>query len=304
MKASTQLVGSIPTFSSIVGLEFGTNGQMYACTFNGHLYTVDPQTAQSNLVFTLPETFSGDLASFDATTLFATVTGPGGDHLIKIDPLLQTYVDLGEIASGNAFQALDFDGQGNLIALSQLGDFYRIPSFQTSAAGVLVSSTFEGALGGMTSVLGACPSIATYCTAGTTSLGCTATISGTGTPSASATSGFTVTVSGSEAQKQSILFYGIDNTGFTPLPWGTGGTSFLCVKPPTQRTPVQNSGGTLGQCNGTFAIDWNAYVSANPSALGAPFASGQPVYVQGWFRDPPSPKTTSLSNGLSFVVCP
>lgn len=150
---------------------------------------------------------------------------------------------------------------------------------------------------------GGCPALLNFCTAGTTSGGCAATISGSGTPSATAPSGFTISLSNAEPLKQGILFYGIDNNGFTPQPWGTG-TSFLCVKAPVQRMGVQNTGGTSGNCDGTLATDWNAFVAANPGTLGAPFAAGAQVYAQGWFRDPPSPKTTSLSNGLSFIVCP
>jgi hypothetical protein len=67
---------------------------------------------------------------------------------------------------------------------------------------------------------------------------------------------------------------------------------------------VQNTGGTIGSCSGTLSIDWNAFMAANPSALGNPLAAGQQVFAQGWFRDPPAVKTTSLSNGLSWVVCP
>jgi Tol biopolymer transport system component len=142
-----------------------------------------------------------------------------------------------------------------------------------------------------------------FCTAGTTTNGCVASISGTGTPSASSGAGFTIAVASVEGQKQGILFYGVDNSGFAPLPWGTS-SSFLCVKQPTQRTPPQNSGGALNACNGAFALDWNAFIAANPSALGQPFTAGQHVFAQAWFRDPPSPKTTHLSNALEFVVQP
>lgn len=148
-----------------------------------------------------------------------------------------------------------------------------------------------------------CPAITNFCTGGTTSTGCVASITGTGTPSATATSGFNITCNFVEPLKQGILFYGINNTGFTPSPWGTG-SSFLCIKAPTQRMGVQNTGGTLASCNGVLTTDFNAYRTANPSALGSPFAAGQHVFAQGWFRDPPAPKTTSLSNGLSFVLCP
>jgi hypothetical protein len=66
---------------------------------------------------------------------------------------------------------------------------------------------------------------------------------------------------------------------------------------------VQSSGGILFECNGTLSADWNAFRAAHPTALGAPFMPGQLVHAQAWFRDPSSPKTTSLSNALQFVVC-
>src|SRR5262249_52949251 len=122
------------------------------------------------------------------------------------------------------------------------------------------------------------------------------------TPSAAATSGFTLTASQVEGQRNGMIFYGIN--GRLALPWSSTSTSYLCVKSPTQRTFTQSSGGTLGQCNGQLAFDWNAFVSTSPGALGAPFAAGDVVDAQGWFRDPPSPKLSSLSNALEFVVCP
>jgi hypothetical protein len=150
---------------------------------------------------------------------------------------------------------------------------------------------------------GTCAGTSTYCTSGTTTNGCVPSIGGTGTPSASATSGFTIAVANVEGQKQGLFFYGLDNSGFTPQPWGPS-SSFLCVKPPTQRTGVQISGGTLNACDGALTIDWNAFRAANPTALGNPFSAGQVVYAQGWFRDPPSAKHTMLSNGLQFTVQP
>jgi hypothetical protein len=142
-----------------------------------------------------------------------------------------------------------------------------------------------------------------FCTAGTTTHGCVPSISSSGVASASNTSGFTISVSALEGQKQALLFYGIDNAGFTPSPWGAS-SSFLCVKSPKQRTGPHNSGGTVNACNGVLSLDWNAYIAAHPSALGAPFSAGQHVYAQAWLRDPPSPKTTMLSNALEFVVQP
>jgi hypothetical protein len=143
--------------------------------------------------------------------------------------------------------------------------------------------------------------VVTFCTSGTTTNGCVPSIAGTGVPSGSSGSGFTISVSSVEGVKQGLLFYGINNTGFTPVAWGPS-TSFLCVKSPTQRSFAQNTGGTVGQCNGSLTLDWNAFVAANPGVLGSPFSPGQHVFAQGWFRDPPSPKTTMLSNALDFTL--
>lgn len=141
-----------------------------------------------------------------------------------------------------------------------------------------------------------------YCTAGTTSHGCVPSILGSGHPSASAGSGFTITVQNVEGQQNGLIFYGLQ--GGQATPWSSASTSLLCVKPPTQRMTVQASGGTLGSCDGMLSTDWNAFVATHPGALGTPFSGAELVWAQGWFRDAASAKTTSLSDGLMFVVCP
>jgi hypothetical protein len=144
-----------------------------------------------------------------------------------------------------------------------------------------------------------------YCTAGTTTNGCLASMSATGTPSAAATSGFTLTCSQAEGLKQGIIFYG--NLGQAAVPWVNGlgqGNSFLCVKAPTQRTGAVTMGGTLNLCDGSMSVDFLAYCAANPGAIGNPLAAGQTFNSQAWFRDPPSPKTTNLSDGLQWTMVP
>ena len=152
-------------------------------------------------------------------------------------------------------------------------------------------------MGAVTYSASYCPPTTTYCTAGTTTNGCNATMGATGTASVSAPSGFAVTASGVEGQKLGLLFWGLAPGA---KPWG-GGTSFRCVSSPLQRTTAQNSGGTSGACDGVLALDFNTWMQTHPGK--APPA-GDFVYMQAWFRDPPAPKTTSLSDGLRFAVCP
>jgi hypothetical protein len=141
-----------------------------------------------------------------------------------------------------------------------------------------------------------------YCTAGTTSNGCNATMAASGSPSVAATSGFTLSASNVEGDKQGLIFYSVSGRASTV--WAAGSTSFLCVKTPTQRTGAQSAGGTPGACDGAFSVDWLAFLAANPTAEGAPFSAGTTVNAQAWFRDPPAPKTTNLSDGLEFVTLP
>ena len=145
-----------------------------------------------------------------------------------------------------------------------------------------------------------CPPVS-FCTAGVTTNGCQAQISANGTPSASATSGFVLQTLQVEGAKAGLIFYGL--SGRQAVPWGSG-TSFLCLRAPTQRMNFQQVGGTAGLCNGVLSTDWNAWRATHPTTLGASLAVGQAVQAQGWFRDPPAPKVTSLSNALEFYVCP
>jgi hypothetical protein len=301
--AGATLVGPVQTFAGLVGLDFAPNGQLWAVNYTGGVMKLDTATAGSIQVFSLPVNFSGDIALASNTIAYAAIDGANGSDLARVDLQFASYTNLGTIAPGNGIWGLDFDGSGNLIAITVSGDLYSIPNYTTSGTGVFLASTNQGGLGGLASADGGCPSIGAYCTAGVTTSGCTAMMTASGTPSASATSGFTLSMFNAEPQKQGILFYGINNSGFTPLPWGAS-SSFICVKSPTQRMTVQNTGGSLGQCNGTMSTDWNAFRASTPGALGTPFASGQNVYAQGWFRDPPSPKTTNLSNAVRFTVCP
>jgi len=143
-----------------------------------------------------------------------------------------------------------------------------------------------------------------YCTAGTTSHGCSASISANANPSVSFANACSVTVTNVEGQKTGILFYNADNSGFTPSAWGSGSTSWECVGSPSQRTPIQSSGGTSNACDGSYVLDWNAYQTAHPLALGNPWSLGDHVYVQAWFRDPPAAKGTNLSNALELTYQP
>jgi len=173
-------------------------------------------------------------------------------------------------------------------------------------SGLFVGGSTLGSLGGPNAggldvVLGRYDAAGeTYCTAGTTANGCTAQVSSSGTPSRSASAGFLVDVNTVEGDKDGMFFFSAN--GRQANPWGNG-TSYQCVVPPVQRTPLQVGTGTPGACDGYFQVDFNAWMAANPTK--APQAGGE-ANMQCWFRDPlnTSNQTTSMSNALEFFVNP
>jgi formylglycine-generating enzyme required for sulfatase activity len=143
----------------------------------------------------------------------------------------------------------------------------------------------------------------TYCTAGISTNFCVPQISANVQPNTANSAGCVITTSGLPSQRQGVVFYGVDNFGFTPTPWGVGGSSYLCVKAPIRRMVGSlNSGGTAGSCDGAYVIDWDAFQSANPAALGNPWVLGDKAFVQSWYRDPLAVKTSNLSNALELTL--
>jgi subtilisin-like proprotein convertase family protein len=148
------------------------------------------------------------------------------------------------------------------------------------------------------------PGPVTYCPPrGPTAGGCLPQISATGNPDVAHSNTCIVDVTSLDGQRAGIIFYGLTANN---LSWCAGGVgnSRLCVKSPLVRTPVQNTGGTLGGCDGSMSLDWNAFQLANPGALGNPWSAGSDAFLQGWFRSPMDCKTTFLSEALKLTHQP
>jgi hypothetical protein len=239
----------------------------------GGLYKLDP--ANGNIVTTLPAPSQG-LSGISYVAGVLVITDYQTDLVYRVDPL-----------TGNVLSSCPSpDSHPWGIEVTASGS--------TWLAGANTSQLYEVDTGLV--------SISTYCTAGTSTNGCVPAIGYSGSPSVSASSGFTLTVANVPGQKAGIFFYGIN--GQVAFPWATGSTSWFCVKSPTQRMSVQASGGTLNSCTGALAEDWLAFVAANPTALGQPFAAGNVVNAQGWYRDPAAPKTTNTTDALEFALVP
>ena len=146
------------------------------------------------------------------------------------------------------------------------------------------------------------PKPSSYCTGGTTTNGCVALMFATNNPSVTFANACTLATYHVESQKFGLLFYSISGPAATP--WGFGSPSYLCMVTPTQRSPAHFSGGSVNDCDGALAINWNAYQIANPTSLGNPWLAGNKADAQAWFRDPPAPRTTNLSNGIEMTYVP
>ena len=185
---------------------------------------------------------------------------------------------------------------GSVYALTVFDDGSGLPALHAAGA-------FHSAIDSGDSFLAkwGCPVTSAgtvYCTAGTTTNGCVPAIAAMGDASASAGSGFTISVGSVEGHKAGRLFFSL--SGAKSAPWGSG-SSTQCIQGPVKRMSLLNSGGTTGACDGVLSEDWNAFIATHP---GQAFTGGETVWVQGWFRDPPAPKSSNLSDALVFSVLP
>lgn len=268
-----QIVGGVPsllvaTTPQLAALDLDSTGRIFAGSANGSIQVFSPAGALLD-------------ASFAQSTRFAIGSlGPVAEHVYAID-------------AQQRLQRIDMQG-----AATEMGSGFSFATdLEFGPDGALYVAEFS-----LDRILRVRPAPTTYCTAGTSTNGCLPTIGASGVPSVSASSGFTIEVTGLEGQKSGLIFYGV--SGRLAASWSPGSSSYLCVKPPTQRLPAQNAGGTSGACDGTMSSDWLSFVAANPSTLGAPFAAGDVVGAQCWYRDPAAAKTTNLSDALEFTVSP
>jgi hypothetical protein len=154
----------------------------------------------------------------------------------------------------------------------------------------------------MTEARWGAPAPVNYCTAKTTSNGCTPQIGYTGVPSATAGRDFYLTAENVVNGRAGLLRYSTLGAASTPFKGG-----FICVAGPVARVALQTSGGNPSRavvdCSGGFVVDFNQYIAsgANPTLV-----ANQQVWAQWWFRDPgfAAPNSLGFTGGISFVIEP
>ena len=145
------------------------------------------------------------------------------------------------------------------------------------------------------------PGFVLYCTAPPSVQGCNPVVATVGTPSVTASTGFHLTVSSLPGARRALFTYSLSPAS---LPYATGNQSRICTGAPRVRTTNLPTGGTLGSCNGSLALDWFAWMAANPAAIGQPLQAGSVFYAQAWYRDPGTALNSNLTRGIRFSLCP
>jgi hypothetical protein len=290
-------------FTAVIALEFSGTGTLFCGngTSAGELGTVDLATGHATWVGNTNRVFGGDLAFLGSLELLGTAKQP--NDLRAIDPATGSATTIGTIASNGDVWGLEFDCEGTLYGATALCFLVKIDPLtaavitQQLILGLdkkfILGMTFERSAG----------AVYAYCTASTTTLGCTPSISATGDASLAASSGFQVGVASLEGLKSGLFFHGTGNL-HQALVWAPGSTSTLCVASPLQRTGIQNAGGTVGSCDGVFGLDWFAYMNSHPQAVGHPLFVGRCFDLQAWFRDPSAARGSNLSDALHFELLP
>ena len=228
-----------------------------------------------------------------------------------------TMGSLGGLAAGDFDGWLaHYDAAGNQSWVTQFGTSQLdLPSAPASDGfgGVYLGGFTRGSLGGQ--LYGGSDAWlaryemqcaqAIYCTSKLNSLGCMPSIDSSGAPGASAGTGFTITASNVINNKPGVLLYTDAGRAATAFQGG-----WLCLDSPIKRSVTVHSSGTPSpeDCSGVYSLDMNAFAVGSLGGSPASYlrVPGTTVYVQFWGRDNgfPAPDNSTLSNALSFSICP
>ena len=141
------------------------------------------------------------------------------------------------------------------------------------------------------------PAPVAYCQGKLNSLGCAPSISATGWPSSTASSGFEVHCANVRNMTSGLLFASTNGRAVLPFQGGR-----LCMNGPWLRTPLVSSGGNplpAQDCSGTWTSDLNSFLFTRP-----PLPGGTQMQLQWYGRDTGSPRPVALSNALEVILQP
>lgn len=275
-----------------------------------------------NATVSSPLTISGGPSVISGLTAYIEVTHTwNADLLVQVQSPAGTIVDLSNRRGGstdNVFNGTTFSMASpnvigsyaftnNVVAVSLRPDG-NLGLFDGENANgtwnLLVNDNASGDIGeikrfDLNFAAGCAQEYGNYCTAGTSLNGCVPTLSATGSPSAAAASGFVITASGVDGNRNGLLYYGIAPTS---LPFAAG---YLCIAAPRQRMgQAQFTGGNAGACDGSISFDLQIFAAGHPAALAMPLTAGTTLFFQASVRDNGSPENRVMSDAIAVTLAP
>ncbi len=133
-----------------------------------------------------------------------------------------------------------------------------------------------------------------YCASQANTNLCLPAISGSGSASATAGSGFVIEATGVISGNPGLLFY--SKTGEASMPFQNG---TLCLASPTTRTPVQLASTAAG-CEAKFSFDFNAWIAGG---MDPDLTAGTTVWAQYWSRDVNDSFGSNFTDAVRFTIC-
>jgi hypothetical protein len=270
----------IPDFVTGAIPSFGSGGaRVYSSASGALLYTVAAQpsimTSGGSIPLPHPVAGAGDVDG-DGVPDIITATSSGASIYSGVNGALLSSHPLPALcASVGAASDLNGDAHADFLCGA------------TNAVGTVVDV-----------VLSDCPVPTSYCSGKLNSVGCLPLVASSGVLSLSVGNDDFIAFSQNSLNHTNGMLLWSYSPNSVPFYGGT-----LCVGSPIARTGIQNSGGSpVGiDCTGSFSFHFSrAYVNAQSMPPGAR------IYCQYWSRDPgySPPNNVSLTNGLSFTVCP
>ena len=293
--------------TALVGAQFDdaptNSGSAYVFTRAGTVWSEEAILRASDAALedrfgvSVSVSVSGDVALIGAYLDDAPISNQGSAYLFS--RTVTTWIEGGKLTASDG-TASDFVGysvslSGNSALVGAYGVDIPIAGDAGSAYVSLISTT----------------PATTYCTGKTGNLCGTGTISFTGTPSASATSGFIVRGDPAVGGRVGVLLYnhGVGPLGPYPPFGGGGGRLCMSLQGPGTLKHARGvaSGGIAGLCgNGAqFAVDMNAFATGNLGGFPQPYLSNYAadVHVQWWGRDTTG-TGSFLTDALNYTVGP
>lgn len=307
-----------PPYRGLPGTEYGSWDFFSVAVGGANLPDQPGATSVDATIAQLhPSAFlvGGNIYSFSAP-LECVLSDSVPSDLAQVDLQVSTYgseLDYG----GVSLSYVDALGATQLVAPTATVVLFNGP-YGGQGGGIAAETLFQWNLEGIADVItsyqisfqGAAPSVSldavildtrfsdyatTYCTAKTTSQGCTTAIDAAGIPSASLAAPFDLSASNLLPASVGLLNYSTAGPAAFPFQGG-----FLCMSTPIFRSTGQGTGGSA-PCSGSLSIDFNAFLQSG-QAIGV--AGGSQVQAQFWSRDTgfAPPNASNLTDAVQFIV--